>query len=125
MNLVTLTVATDKVEFRCNAELTEAERTAAMERLTRLTQTYPEITRMYVDVERDSDSEDAAFVAKGQVGIEGPDLLASVADPNALTAIEFLLENFDRQLRRQKLKTPRARASTSLRAPRSNPPARS
>jgi ribosome-associated translation inhibitor RaiA len=91
-----------------------------MEKLTRLSQIYPEITRMYVDVERDSDSENSAFVAKGQVGVEGPDLLASVADRNALTAIEYLLENFDRQLRRRKL--PRVR--TSLRVAHSATPSR-
>lgn len=115
MDLVTITVATDKVEFRCNADLTETERTSAIERLTRLTQAHPEITRMYVDVERDSDPENATFVVKGQIGIEGPDLLASVADRNALTAVGFLLENFDRQLRRRRF--PRVRIS--LRAPQS------
>ena len=121
MDLVTLTVATDKVEFRCNAELSESERTATIERMTRLTKSHPEIGRMYVDLERDQDTDHPSFVAKGQIEIEGPNLLASVADQNALKSVEFLIENFDRQLRRRKL--PRVR--TSLRAPRTAPPVRS
>jgi putative sigma-54 modulation protein len=121
MDLVTLTVATDKVEFRCNAELSDAERTAAVERMTRLVNSHPELVRMYVDVERDPEPHHAPFIAKGQIEIEGPNLLASVADENALKSVEFLLENFDRQLRRRKL--PRVR--TTLRAPRTPPPPRS
>jgi len=117
MDLVTLTVATDKVEFRCNAELSEAERNATVEKFTRLAQSYPEIIRMYIDVECDASSDHpATFVAKGQIEMGGPGLLASVTDANACKAVEFLLENFDRQLRRRKL--PQVR--TSLRAPRSD-----
>jgi putative sigma-54 modulation protein len=112
MDLVTLTVATDKVEFRSNSELSEAERTSAMERMTRLTQAHPEIVRMYVDVECDPASDQPTFIAKGEVEIEGPNLLASVADPQTLKALEFLIENFDRQLRRRKL--PKVRTSVRV-----------
>ena len=115
MDLVTLTVATEKVEFRCNAELSDSDRTSTIERMTRLAQAYPEIVRMYVDVERDADADFFSFIAKGQIEMEGPNVLASVADENAAKCVEFLLENFDRQLRRRSL--PRAR--TMLRAPRS------
>jgi len=115
MDLVTLTVATEKVEFRCNAELSEADRTSTIERMTRLAQAYPEIVRMYVDVERDADVDFFSYVAKGQIEMDGPNVLASVADENAARSVEFLLENFDRQLRRRNL--PRVRAMH--RAPRS------
>ena len=115
MDLVTLTVATEKVEFRCNAELSDADRTSTIERLTRLAQAYPEIVRVYVDVERDADDDFFSFIAKGQIEMQGPNVLASVADENAVRSVEFLLENFDRQLRRRKL--PRVREM--LRAPRS------
>jgi hypothetical protein len=71
-------------------------------------------------VERDPEPNHGSFIAKGQIEIEGPNLLASVADENALKSVEFLLENFDRQLRRRKL--PRVR--TTLRAPRTAPPTR-
>jgi putative sigma-54 modulation protein len=119
MDLVTLTIATDKIEFRCNSELTEAERTSAVERFTRLAKDYPEIVRMYVDVECSADSDDpASFVAKGQIELGGPDLLASVANGDASKCIEFLLENFDRQLRRRTHR----RARISLRAPKTPPP---
>ena len=119
MDLVTLTVATDKVEFRCNAQLSEADRSTAMERITRFAQSHPEIMRMYVDVECDAESaQPSSFIAKGQVEIGGPGLLASVADRSALKSVEYLVENFDRQLRRRKL--PRVR--TSLRAPRALQP---
>ena len=115
MDLVTLTVATEKVEFRCNAELSETDRTSTIERMTRLAQAYPEIRRMYVDVERDADADFFSFIAKGEIQMQGPSILASVADENAARSVEFLLENFDRQLRRRNL--PRVRAM--LRAPRS------
>ncbi len=120
MDLVTLTIATDKIEFRCNSELTEAERTSAVEKFTRLAQEYSEIVRIYIDVEREEAHSDnpASFVAKGQIEVGGPDLLASVANGDALKCIEFLLENFDRQLRRRTHR----RARISLRAPKTPPP---
>lgn len=111
MDLVTRTVAADKVEFRCNAPLSDAERSAAMEKITRFAQAYSEIVRIYVDVERDADSDRPSFIAKGQIEIGGPGVLASVADQSALRSVEYLVENFDRQLRRRK--PPRARAHLS------------
>src|SRR5438552_9405615 len=102
MDLVSLTIATDKIEFRCNAELTDAERTSAVEKISRLTQEYLEIVRVYIDVERDADSSrPSAFIAKGQIGLGGPDILASVADRDALKSVEILLEYFARQLHRR------------------------
>jgi len=70
---------------------------------------------MYVDVEKDADADFFSYIAKGQIEMEGPNVLASVADENAARSVEFLLENFDRQLRRRNL--PRVRAMH--RAPRS------
>jgi putative sigma-54 modulation protein len=103
MDLVTRTVATDKVEFRCNAPLSEADRSTAMEKIARFARSHPEIVRMSVDVECDAESDQpSSFVAKGQVEIGGPGLLASVADHSALKCVEYLVENFDRQLRRRK-----------------------
>ena len=116
MDLVILTVAADKVEFRCNAQLSEADRSTAMEKMTRFAKSHPEIARMYVDVECDAESaEPSSFIAKGQVEIGGPGLLASVADRSALKSVEYLVENFDRQLRRRKL--PRVRTSLRARTP--------
>jgi ribosome-associated translation inhibitor RaiA len=121
MDLVTLTVATDKAEFRCNAELSETERTAAMEMIDRLAKRHPEIVRVYVDVEQDVGSDEPrSCIAKGQIDLGGPNLLASVANGEPLKSIEFLLENFDRQLRRCK-QPPKVR--TSIRAPQSTPKA--
>lgn len=118
MDLVTLTVATDKIELRCNAELSEAERTGAIEKLRRFARDRPEIARVYIDIEREVDSPPPApFVAKGQIEIGGPDLLASVADRDPLTALEFLIENFDRQLLRRRL----SKIRVSLRAPQEAP----
>jgi ribosome-associated translation inhibitor RaiA len=102
MDLVTLTIATGKLEIRCNAALTEEDRTSAIEKLNRLTQAHPEINRLYVDIERDEDLDHPSYITKGLLEIDGPNLLASVADENALKAVEFLVENFDRQLRRRR-----------------------
>lgn len=119
MDLVTLTVATDKIDFRCNAGLNDADRTSVVEKIGRLPQTYSEIIRVWVDLEKDTDAEKAAaFVAKGRVDLGGSDLLASVASGDPRLAIDFLCENFVRQLRRRK--DPRVRVS--LRVPRTPPP---
>ena len=118
MDLVTLTVATEKIELRCNSELSDAERTAAVERINRFAQGRPEIQRLFVDIEREADSNHPApFVAKGLLQMGGPDVLASVADRDAMTAIAFLMDNFDRQLRRRS----QNRVQVSLRAPKSPP----
>lgn len=118
MDLVTLTVATEKVELRCNSELNDAERSAAVEKITRFAQSRPEIQRLFVDIEREADLDHPSpFVAKGQLQMNGPDVLASVADRDALTAIAFLLDNFERQLRRRS----QNRVQVSLRVPHSPP----
>lgn len=119
----TVATATDKVDFRCNVPLPEADRLMAMEKISRFAHSHPEIARMHVDVECDVQSDQpSSFVAKGQVEIGGPGLLASVADHSALKSVEYLVENFDRQLRRRK--HPRFRTSTSLRAPCAQPASR-
>ena len=116
MDLVTLTVATDKIELRCNSELSDAERTAAVEKISRFAEGRPDIRRVFVDIERDADlDQPILFIAKGQIQMDGPDLLASVADRDAWTAVTFLLDNFDRQLRRRS----QNRVRVSLRAPKS------
>ena len=114
MDLVTLTVATDKIELRCNAELTESQRTEAVEKLRRFVRDRPEINQIFVDIEREVDSEaPAPFVTKGQIESGGPGLLASVADRDPLSALDFLVENFDRQLLRRRL----SRVRVSLLSP--------
>jgi putative sigma-54 modulation protein len=119
MDLVSLTIATDKIEFRCNAELTEAERCAAVEKMCRLTREYTEIIRVYIDVERDADaSRPSSFVAKGQIELGGPAILASIADRDPLKSVEILLEYFARQLHRRNHRRDRV----SLRAPKTPPP---
>ena len=110
MDLDTVTFAAHKVEFRCNSPLSESERSLAVEKITRFAQAYPEIGRMHVDVECDTDADRPSFIAKGQIEIGGPAILASVADHSALKSVEYLVENFDRQLRRRK--HPRLRASS-------------
>ncbi|HTO03801.1 MAG TPA: hypothetical protein VL069_08875 [Opitutus sp.] len=93
--------------------MSEAERSAAIERINRFAQGNPDIVRVCVDLECDAASAQPSYIAKGQIEIGGPGILASVADHNALKSVEYLVENFDRQLRRRK--HPRIR--TSLRAP--------
>ena len=114
MDLITLTVATNKIELRCNSGLRDAERMAVMDEIGRLPTIYPEIKRVYVDIERDAVTQPSGpLVAKGRVDLGGSDILASVADQDAFHAVNVLIENFERQLRRRK----EHRVRVSLRAP--------
>lgn len=118
MDLITLTVATNKIELRCNASLRDAERMAVMDKIGRLPAAYSEIQRVYVDIERDTITEPSGpLVAKGRVDLGGSDILASVADQDAFHAVDVLIENFERQLRRRKVHQVRV----SLRAPSQTP----
>lgn len=86
-----------------NAGLGFEPRVAALEKLSRFVRHYDSrILHLHVDVERNPQaSEYDQFTAKGQLELDGPALLASVSSDDPLRSLEFLLEKFDRQLRRR------------------------
>jgi putative sigma-54 modulation protein len=86
-----------------NAGLGFEPRVAALEKLSRFVRQYDSrIVRVHVDVERNLHAgEYDQFTAKGQLELDGPALLASVSSDDPLRSLEFLLEKFDRQLRRR------------------------
>jgi putative sigma-54 modulation protein len=86
-----------------NAGLGLEPRVHALEKLSRFVRLHEHsIVRLHIDVERNPQaSEYDQFTAKGQLELDGPAMLASVASDDPLRSIEFLLEKFDRQLRRR------------------------
>jgi putative sigma-54 modulation protein len=93
----------DKIIVRAlNFHLDAPLRTAALEKASRLLRHEDSIVRIHIDLELDrtGDAGDQ-FIAKGHIEIGGPDLLASVATPNALQSLELLVDKLDRLIRRR------------------------
>lgn len=87
-------------------------RVAALERIARFAECHDYIVRIAVELERNEHAiSSEAYVAKGQLELSGPELLTSVVAAEPSTALSFLLENFDRHLRRRRvMSVPLARA---------------
>ena len=93
----------DKVEFKCGASLPETVRTSVFESFQRVLRHYPEIVRLNVEVsDPEMTNHGVVFLAKGTVELGGPDIHTSVVSEQVPTAIDFLLENVSRQLRRRR-----------------------
>ncbi len=85
-----------------HVELTDAFRTIALEKAERLLRHSDEIVRIRIDIERNSTADaDDRFVAKGQIEIRGPDLLASVVTADPYQSLDGLMDKFDKLLRRR------------------------
>ena len=99
------TFLAESIVFRdINVGLTAEARVLAFERIARLVQSEPDVQRIKIDILRDDKaaSEDDRFVAKGELELGGPGLLASVASPDANRSLDYLLETFQAQLRRRR-----------------------
>lgn len=74
-----------------------------MDHAQRFVDQLPEIAQLVLDVESMAPSDDGhVFVAKGALNLGGHTLLTSVVGANALIAVDQMLENFTRQIRRQR-----------------------
>lgn len=82
--------------------LTDAFRRVAIEKAERLIRHSSEIIRIRIDIEREPTASVAdRFVAKGQIEIRGPDLLASVVTADPYQSLDGLMDKFDKLLRRR------------------------
>jgi putative sigma-54 modulation protein len=108
--------AADRLLVRgIHLELTDALRTAVAEKTLRLFRHEEHIIRLRIDLESDKTQDiDHRFVAKAQIEIRGPDLIASVASDDAYKSIDLLVDKLDGLLRKrhshhkEKLHHPRA-----------------
>lgn len=80
--------------------LTPALRAAALEKGARLLRHTTRLVRVRLDLEHDhTKADDTAFLAKGQIEIAGPDLIARVASNDAYKSLDLLIDKLDRMLR--------------------------
>jgi ribosomal subunit interface protein len=102
------TLLAEKIVLRdVNVGLDDATRLAVFDKIARLVQHDERIARISIELTRDSDaasdngSSTASVTARGTLEMGSPSLLASVTSHDALAALDFLLDKFDRQLRRR------------------------
>ena len=93
----------DKVDFKCGPAVPQAVRDAVIGNIWRVLRQFPEIVRLEAVVsEPEATDHGVIFLAKGTAVLGGPDLHTSVVGGAVMTAVDFLLENFSRQLRRRR-----------------------
>ena len=111
------TLLAEKIALRdVNVGLNDATRVVALEKIVRLVQGEERIVRLCIELTREVPSEDmplplsTAVTARGQLELSqgGPDLMASVSTDDPLSSLDFLLDKFHRQLRRQRTAFPRS-----------------
>lgn len=101
------TLLGEKIILRdVNVGLDEPTRLAIFEKISRLIRYDERITRIYIELTQDAaalpaEGSPSNVTARGTLEMGGPSLLASVTSPDATSALEFLLDKFDRQLRRR------------------------
>ncbi len=115
------TLLAEKIILRdVNVGLDETARMAAFDKIVRLVQGHDTIVKLCIELTREVPSEDlqlpasTAVTARGQLELShgGPDLMASVSTDAPLSSLDFLLDKFHRQLRRQRAVLPRAVAAS-------------
>lgn len=97
------TLLAEKLVFRdLNSGLSPESRLAAFERISRFAEHHHPLGRLLIELEQDpATAADHRFTAKGQLEFDGPALFSSVASDDPIRSLDFLLEKFDRQLRRR------------------------
>ncbi len=95
--------AADRLIVRgIHLELTDALRTAVAEKTARLFRHDDHIIRLRVDLECDKTQDvNHRFLAKAQIEIRGPDLIASVASDDAYKCIDLVVDKLDGLLRKR------------------------
>jgi len=103
MNPKDIASMSDKIDFNCGLAVPQTVRDTVVGNIRRVLRQFPEIVRLEVEVsEPEVTDHGVIFLAKGTVVLGGPDLHTSVVGGAVITAVDFLLENFSRQLRRRR-----------------------
>ncbi|MCF7688645.1 MAG: ribosome-associated translation inhibitor RaiA [Cephaloticoccus sp.] len=83
-------------------DLTKALKEGAQTRAARLLRHNDHIVRIRIDIDHDKTKGDGhLFIAKGQIEVRGPDLIASVTSEDAYKSLDLLVDKLDRLLRRK------------------------
>lgn len=83
-------------------DLTEAIKQHVRDKVSKLLRHEPRIDRLRVDLEyHPTKSHHGQFTAKGQVEIQGPDIVASATGDDAYASIDKLVAELDRGLRKR------------------------
>jgi putative sigma-54 modulation protein len=83
-------------------ELTDALKSIAHEKMSRLFRHEDRIVRIRVELEYDKTrGHENEFIAKGQVEILGPNLICSVASDDCMKSLDLLVDKLDRMIRRR------------------------
>lgn len=86
-----------------NFELEDSVRLAATDRAMHLLRHNPRIESVCIELENDPTRGDQEqFIAKGKVDFGGPALLASVTGTEAAATLDYLIDQLDHQLRKQR-----------------------
>ena len=95
--------AADRLIVRgIHIDLTDALRNAVAEKTTRLFRHEDHIVRLRFDIEHDKTADvNRRFVAKAEIEIRGPNLIASVASEDAYKSIDLLVDKLDGLLRKR------------------------
>ncbi|MBW8780633.1 MAG: ribosome-associated translation inhibitor RaiA [Verrucomicrobia bacterium] len=82
--------------------LTDAMKAVIHEKVGRLLRHEPRIDRIRIDVDLDkTKGSKPHFIAKGQIEIGGPDLIASVDSDDAYKSVDLLMDKLDGLLRKR------------------------
>ena len=83
-------------------DLSDAMKASIQEKAGRLLRHEPRIDRIRIDVELDkTKTSKDHFIAKGQIEIFGPDLVASVDSDDAYKSVDLLVDKLDGLLRKR------------------------
>ncbi|MDF3059470.1 MAG: raiA [Rariglobus sp.] len=83
-------------------DLTDAMKAVINEKAARLLRHEPRIDRIRFDVELDkTKTSQSHFIAKAQIEINGPDLVASVDSNDAYKSIDLVIDKLDGLLRKR------------------------
>ena len=85
-----------------NLELTDALKSEATSKLSKLFTLDERIIRLRVDLQYDANKhKDNEFIARGHIEIQGPDMVVSVASDNMYKSLDLLLNKLIRKIRRR------------------------
>ncbi|ACB74790.1 hypothetical protein [Opitutus terrae] len=88
-----------------NFELDEPVRRATADKAVLLVRRHPLIEEICIELENDPTREAPhEYVAKGRIDFGGPALLSSVTGGDATGTLNYLLEQLEHQLRKQRLR---------------------
>jgi putative sigma-54 modulation protein len=109
----------DKIHVRgIHLELTPALKAIIHEKAERLLRHNAQIIRIRLDLEHhDTKAPEQRFVAKAQIEIDGPDLVASATSEDGYKSVDLLIDKLDKLIRERHAKRVHGRNDGRNQAP--------